>query len=46
MDRETELQLIDELLDIKAAKSFYLDEAVARNPVEHYVSEERFQLER
>lgn len=46
MDRETELQLIDELLDIKAAKSFFLDEAVARNPVEHYVSEERFKLER
>lgn len=46
MNRDTELQLIDELLDIKAAKSFYLDEAVTRNPVEHYLSEDRFQLER
>ncbi|MEL7033834.1 MAG: SRPBCC family protein [Pseudomonadota bacterium] len=46
MNRETELHLIDELLDIKAANSFYLDEAVTRNPVEHYLSEDRFQLER
>ena len=29
MDRETELQLIDELLAIKADKTFFLDEAVA-----------------
>ena len=46
MDRETELQLIDELLSIKADKSFYLDETVTRNPVDHYLSEDRFQIER
>lgn len=46
MNRDTELQLIDELLDIKAAKSFYLDQAVTRNSVGHYLSEDRFQLER
>ena len=46
MNRETELQLIDELLDIQAAKSFYLDETVTRNPVEHYLNEDRFQQER
>ncbi|MEM7640342.1 MAG: Rieske (2Fe-2S) protein, partial [Pseudomonadota bacterium] len=46
MNRETELQLIDELLSIKADKSFYLDETVTRNPVDHYLSEERFQRER
>ncbi|MEM9842492.1 MAG: SRPBCC family protein [Pseudomonadota bacterium] len=46
MNRETELQLIDELLRIKAAKSFYLDEAVTRSPVDHYTSQTRFDLER
>ncbi|MEO1323043.1 MAG: SRPBCC family protein [Pseudomonadota bacterium] len=46
MNRDTELQLIDELLAIKAAKSFYLDEKVTKNPVEHYLSQDRFQLER
>ena len=46
MDRETELELINELLALKAQKTHYLDEAVTRNPVEHYLSEERFQLER
>ena len=46
MDRATELNLIDELLNLKADKSAFLDEAVARNDVEHYLSEERFQQER
>ena len=46
MDRDTELQLIDELLSIKEEKTFYLDEAVARSPVEHYTSQARFDLER
>ena len=46
MDRATELNLIDELLNLKADKSAFLDEAVARNGVEHYLSEERFQHER
>ena len=46
MDRKTELELIDELLALKAGSSFYLDEDVARNPVSHYLSEARFRLER
>ena len=46
MERETELQLIDELLGIKAQKTFFLDESVARSPVEHYTSQDRFDLER
>lgn len=45
MNRETELELIDELLELKADKSPFLDEAVARNAVEHYLSEERFAQE-
>ena len=46
MDRGTELELIDELLALKTQKSHFLDETVARNPVEHYLSDDRFQLER
>jgi len=45
MKRETELELIDEILALKASKSAFLDEAVTRNPVDHYMSEERFKLE-
>lgn len=46
MDRKTELELIDELLALKTQKIHYLDETVTRNSVSHYLSEERFQLER
>ena len=46
MDRTTELELMDELLSLKQNKSHYLDESVTRNSVHHYLSEERFQLER
>lgn len=46
MDRATELQLIDELLAIKADKTFYLDDTVTRSPVEHYTRQDRFDLER
>jgi len=46
MDRDTELQLIDELLSMRADKTFYLDDAVARSPVEAYTSQARFDLER
>ena len=45
MNRQTELDLIDELLALKAQNSPFLDEAVARNPVEHYTSADRFALE-
>lgn len=46
MDRDTELQLIDELLALKSDKTFYLDEQVTKRPVEHYTSQERFDRER
>lgn len=46
MDRRTELELMDELLALKAKKSHFLDEAVSRNSVEHYQNEEHFLLER
>ncbi|MEL6415935.1 MAG: SRPBCC family protein [Pseudomonadota bacterium] len=46
MDRATELQLIDELLALKSGGGFYLDEAVARSPVAHYTSQDRFERER
>lgn len=46
MDRTTELNLIDELLALKAGKTHYLDAAVTRNSVDHYLSEDRFRHER
>ena len=46
MERTAELALMDELLDLKAKKSAFLDDTVARNPVDHYVSEQRFESER
>ncbi|MEM6625494.1 MAG: SRPBCC family protein [Pseudomonadota bacterium] len=46
MDRDTELELIDEILALKAKKSAFLKEGVARNSVEHYTSQSRFDLER
>lgn len=46
MNRETELALIDEILDLKAAKSAFLDDQVGRNPVENYLSDERFKAEK
>lgn len=46
MNRDTELELIDELLALKADKTHFLDETVTRNPVSHYVSDDRFAEER
>lgn len=46
MDRSIELELMDELLALKRGKTHFLDTAVTRNPVEHYLSDERFDLER
>ena len=46
MDRATELDLIDELLALKAEKAHYLDETVGRNAVDHYLSQDRFDRER
>lgn len=46
MDRKVELELIDELRRLAASQSFFLDEVVARSPVETYLSETRFARER
>ena len=46
MDRTTELQLIDELLSLKADETHFLDASVARNDVSHYLSAARFAAER
>ncbi|MEO1042960.1 MAG: SRPBCC family protein [Pseudomonadota bacterium] len=46
MERETELELIDELLGLKAQCSPFLDERTAQNAVSHYTSQERFDRER
>ena len=45
MNRDTELELIDELLGLKAEKAHFLDPAVTRNRVAHYISDERFDAE-
>lgn len=46
MDRKVELELIDELRRLAASQSFFLDEVVARSPIETYLSETRFARER
>ncbi|MEM9224954.1 MAG: SRPBCC family protein [Pseudomonadota bacterium] len=46
MDRATELELIDELLALKAQKAHYLSGDVARNETAHYTSPDRFAAER
>ena len=46
MDRKTELDLIDELLALKSAKTAFLDEDVRHNPMDHYTSPVRFEHER
>lgn len=46
MDRRTELELIDELLQLQASGTPFLDASVASSPVEHYIDEARFARER
>ncbi len=46
MDRATEIELAKEILDLHGRKSAYLDDAVARRPVEDYFDPERFRAER
>ena len=46
MDRQIELELIDELLALKAAKTPFLDEDVGSSPVENYLSDEIFAQEK
>jgi phenylpropionate dioxygenase-like ring-hydroxylating dioxygenase large terminal subunit len=45
MDRTTELQLIDELLNLREEQQHYLDEAVSYSHVDHYTSQSRFNVE-
>jgi len=42
MDRTTELELLDELVALKSARSFYLDEGTASSPVELYFDTDHF----
>ena len=46
MDRTIELQLIDELLSLREAKTHFLDQAIAFNSVDHYQSQAVFDSER
>lgn len=46
MERATEIELTEELLDLHAKKSAYLDDDVARSPVDIYTDAERFGQER
>ena len=45
MRRDAELELIDELLGLKEAKSAFLDDGIATSPVTRYHCAERFQDE-
>ena len=45
MDRTTELQLIDELLNLREEQQHYLDEAVSYSHVDRYTSQSRFNAE-
>ncbi len=45
MDRTTELQLIDELLNLREEQQHYCDETVSYSHVDHYVSQSRFNVE-
>ncbi|MEM7781323.1 MAG: SRPBCC family protein [Pseudomonadota bacterium] len=46
MDRTIEIELASELLELKAHKAHYLDDEAAKSPVDHYVSDARFERER
>ena len=46
MERETEIDLIEELLGLREAKSHYLDDEIEFNSVDQYQSEAIFQRER
>ncbi len=45
MERATELALLDELMDLKRAGSFYLDEKPTVSPIERYISQDQFNRE-
>ena len=45
MDRATEIELLEELAGLRAARSFYLDDAVTAWPVARYTCPDRFARE-
>lgn len=45
MDRDTEIALLEELKELRAAGSFFLDDTIAYSPVERYHSPTRFAAE-
>ena len=45
MDQTTQVDLLDEILGLRAEKSAYLDESVTYSPVSRYLDQDRFQLE-
>ncbi|MEM9107067.1 MAG: Rieske 2Fe-2S domain-containing protein, partial [Pseudomonadota bacterium] len=46
MNHDTQVELLDELLGLRQAKSAYLDEAVTYSNVSRYTDPQRFQQER
>lgn len=46
MDPKTERALIEEILGLREARTFFLEDDVAASPVERYLSPERFERER
>ncbi|MEM1410977.1 MAG: SRPBCC family protein [Pseudomonadota bacterium] len=46
MDRATEIELIEEILELHARKSAFLDSEVSQSPVDIYTDPDRFQRER
>ena len=46
MDRATEIELLEELVGLRRARAFFLDDEVATSPVARYISPERFSRER
>ena len=45
MDQTTQVDLLDEILGLRAEKSAYLDESVTYSPASRYLDQDRFQLE-
>lgn len=46
MDRQTEIELIKEIIGLADQKSAFLDDAIAHSPISRYSSSERFERER
>ncbi|WP_170786447.1 aromatic ring-hydroxylating oxygenase subunit alpha [Ruegeria lacuscaerulensis] len=46
MDRQTEIELIKEIIGLADQKSAFLDDSIAHSPISRYSSSERFERER